>query len=275
MKKHLLLLALCTMMCMAASAQTTLDGDMNHDGVLNTSDLTLLIEKILNPDPEPGTDKYVDLGLSVKWATCNVGAENCYDYGYYFAWGETTGYGLDTSDGHSFDWANYKWMTKGQSSWEYVNKYQFADGQTSACWYDSNEKFIGDGKKVLEAADDAATANWGSDWRMPTYDELSELSNDDNCSWTWYAAGNTEFNGVAGYKVQSKKTGYTDKYIFLPAAGYRGDSSLSYTGMRGVYWSSSLGEYNSNYARGLYFSSSHYMTNGNRYYGKSVRPVTK
>ena len=142
----------------------------------------------------------VDLGLSVKWASMNVGAAKAEDYGDYFAWGETEGY---NSGKTSFSWSTYKLMTEGQSTWQYVNKYQYADGQTSACWYDSNGNFIGDGKRVLEAADDAATANWGSDWRMPTYDELSELTNTDNCSWAWYASGNTEFNGVAGYKLQS------------------------------------------------------------------------
>ena len=225
-------------------------------------------------DGERQEHEYVDLGLSVKWATCNVGAENCYGYGYYFAWGETEPY--RKAEKNSFSWSTYKWMTEGQSSWAYVNKYQYADGQTSACWYDSNGSFIGDGKTVLEAADDAATANWGSDWRMPTYDEFSELNNTNNCSWTWYASGNTEFNGVAGYKVQSKKTGYTDKYIFLPAAGYRYNSSLYDTGYRGYYWSSSLYEYVSNGARCLYFYSSLHSEDyyGDRFRGLSVRPVT-
>ena len=228
--------------------------------------------------------EYVDLGLSVKWATCNVGAENCYDYGLYFAWGETTGYGSDTNDGRSFNWASYKWMTEGQSSQQYCTKYTTADGRTSCCWY-SNGTYVGttvDGvtytkKTVLDKEDDAAYVNWGGKWRMPTYDELKELYNTSNCSWTWYDAGNDEFEGVAGYKVQSLKQGFTDKYIFLPAAGYRYSSSLYDAGSYGNYWSSTLDPSNSYNARYLDFDSSgHYLYNGSsRCGGRSVRPVTE
>ena len=220
----------------------------------------------------PAGVEIIDLGLSVKWASMNIGAEKATDYGDYFAWGETVPY--SETGKTTFSWSTYKWMTEGRSSLAYVNKYQFADNQTSACWY-SNGTFIGDNKKVLEAADDAATANWGSDWRMPTYDELYELYNTDNCSRTWYASGNTEFNGVAGYKVQSKKTGYTDNYIFLPAAGFRNNSSLYGAGSDGNYWSSSIGEYNTYVARYLDFDSSDCdMFDDYRYCGESVRPVT-
>ena len=227
--------------------------------------------------------EYVDLGLSVKWATCNVGAERCYDWGDYFAWGETTGYGSDTSDGRSFNWASYKWMTEGQSSWQYCTKYTTADGRTSGCWY-SNGTYVGttvDGvtytkKTVLDKEDDAAYVNWGGKWRMPTYDELNELYNTSNCSWTWYDAGNDEFNGVAGYKVQSLKQGYTDKFIFLPAAGCRDDSSLYDAGSCGGYWASSLDSSYSSIARFQGFnSSSHSMGYSNRCDGRSVRPVTE
>ena len=196
--------------------------------------------------------EYVDLGLSVLWATCNVGADNCYDYGDYFAWGETTGY---NSGKTSFSWDTYFDTTDGGST--------FSKYSTSA-------------KTVLDKEDDAAYANWGGKWRMPTGSELQVLCNTKNCIWTWYDAGNSEFNGVAGYKVQSLKQGYTDKYIFLPAAGYLRGSSLSYAGSCGYYWSSSLGPSYSASASFLYFKNSDCTMDWDygRYVGRCVRPVT-
>ena len=121
-----------------------------------------------------------------------------------------------------------------------------------------------DSEGNLTAQYDAATANWGGDWRMPTYDELAELKN--NCTWTW-----TTQNGVNGYKVTSKTNGNS---IFLPAAGYRYGSSLSLAGSYGGYWSSAPGEYNDGLAYNLYFSSSyHGMFHDSRSYGLSVRPI--
>ena len=107
---------------------------------------------------------------------------------------------------------------------------------------------------------------------MPTKAEQDDLRN--KCTWTWYSSGNTEFNGVAGYKVTSNIEGYKDRSIFLPAAGYRSGTNLSDVGSRGYYWSSSL---NTDYpygAYGLYFGSDYVSWGYNfRYYGHSVRPV--
>ena len=106
----------------------------------------------------------VDLGLpsGTKWANMNVGATSPQESGLYFAWGETTGYTSETTDGRQFDWANYKWMAEGQASWKYISKYQIDDGLTEACWYDyDGDKVAGDSLTVLEVADDAAAANWG------------------------------------------------------------------------------------------------------------------
>ena len=102
---------------------------------------------------------------------------------------------------------------------------------------------------------------------MPTDAEMTELLT--NCTWTW-----TTQNGVNGYKVTSKKSGYTSNSIFLPAAGYRGNSSLGNAGSYGNYWSSSLNTDNPDYACGLYFySGSVYRSSYRRSYGRSVRPV--
>ena len=115
--------------------------------------------------------------------------------------------------------------------------------------------------------DDAARANWGGSWRMPTDAELTELR--EQCTWTW-----TTQNGVYGYKVTSKKSGYTSKSIFLPAAGDRYDRSLGDAGCIGYYWSSSLGTGRPYNAWSVDLYSDYVDRYGyNRYYGFSVRPV--
>ena len=195
--------------------------------------------------PETPTHEYVDLGLSVKWATCNVGAEKPEEYGDYFAWGETA----PKSD---YNWSTYKFTTYGVG--------------------DTSTKYTGSDKTVLDAEDDAATANWGSAWRMPTYEEVQDLL--DNCTWEWQAAGNTTFGGVAGYKVTSKKTGYTDKYIFLPAAGGRSGTDVFDAGSWCRYWSSSLVADSPVFAYSTIFGSE-YKIGGNCFcdIGFTVRPV--
>lgn len=197
--------------------------------------------------------EYVDLGLSVKWATFNVGATKPEEYGDYFAWGETQ----PKSD---YSWSTYKYC-KGSD-----------DTMTKYC-NDSDYGYNGftDNKTVLDLEDDAAHVNWGGSWRMPTKEEQDELRN--NCTWTWYDEGNLEFNGVAGYKVQSKKDGYTAEWVFLPATGYCGGSGLNDVGY-GYYWSSSLRTDGPDDAYFLDFGSG-YVDWGYYYRsrGRSVRPV--
>ncbi len=204
--------------------------------------------------------EYVDLGLpsGIKWATCNVGADNPEDYGDYYAWGET-----ETKS--TYNWGTYKWMESGYSDWKHVNKYTYPDNQTSGIWY-NNGKFVGDNKTTLDPEDDVAHVKWGGDWRMPTKAEQDELRNTNNCTWTWTAQG-----GKNGYLVTSKKNGNS---IFPPAAGYRSISDLDNAGSRGGYWSSSLYTSYSVDAYRLDFNSSYvdWYRNG-RYYGFTVRPV--
>ena len=195
------------------------------------------------PENTENGHEYVDLGLSVKWATCNVGASKPEEYGDYFAWGET-------QPQDYYDWSTYKWCNGSSHT------------QTKYCTV--SDYGTVDKKTVLEASDDAATANWGGAWRMPTEDEQYELRTE--CTWTW-----TTENGVKGYKVTSKSNGNT---IFLPAAGWRDDSSLSRAGSNGFYWSSSLVTDNPNVAYVLCFGSDGVTwCNYVRYYGQSVRPV--
>ena len=201
-----------------------------------------------NPDiPQTGNHEYVDLGLSVKWATCNVGATKPEDYGDYFAWGET-------QPKSTYSWSTYRWFNGADNI---IIKYN------NGGIYGGNVDY----KTTLELGDDAARANWGGSWRMPTDAELTELC--EQCTWTW-----TTQNGVYGYKVTSKKSGYTNKSIFLPAAGFRDDSSLNYAGSLGYYWSSSLDSGYPNYAWGVYFYSDFVRRlTINRFVGFSVRPV--
>ena len=212
----------------------------------------------------PSTMEYVDLGLpsGLKWAKCNLGASKPSDYGDFYAWGE-----IATKTTWAV-WEFYKWMQSGQSEWKYITKYTIADGETEAIWYDSSGAFIGDNKTVLVAADDAATANLGSPWRMPTEVEIKELR--DNCTWTW-----TTQDGVEGYQVD----GPNGNAIFLPIAGCREGSELKEVGIWGNYWSNSLsfgfGFSNpSRVASHLSIQShGHGMYISVRYYGYTVRPV--
>ncbi len=199
--------------------------------------IALKWEEIEEETNEINNHEYVDLGLSVKWATCNVGANAPEAYGNYYAWGETT--------------------TKSDYSSSNCPTYGLSYSQLQSQGYI-------DGEGNLTAQHDAATANWGGDWRMPTYAEQEELFN--NCTWTW-----TTQNGVNGYKVTSK---VNSNYIFLPAAGCRYGSSLTNAGGYGWYWSSTPEEGNSDYAYYLcIFSFNLYMYNYNRINGQSVRPV--
>ena len=265
--------------CLSVAAQS-LKGDVNGDNRVDIGDVVTILEIIANggsaeTSKAPAGVEAIDLGLpsGTLWANMNVGAEKPEDYGLYFAWGETTGYTSDTSDGRSFDWASYKWMAEGQSSWKYINKYQIDDGQTEGCWYQylyllPEIEFVGDRKTVLDAEDDAAAANWGGRWVMPTYEEITELL--DNTEKEW----NT-INGVNGLKFKSKVNG---KSIFLPASGYRTNDKLETKVTGGNYWSASLSTAWSAEAYRLVFNSKGVDTENNSYFrygGRTVRPVIR
>ncbi len=191
---------------------------------------------------------YVDLGLpsGTLWATCNVGADSPEDYGDYFAWGETE------------PKSNYNWST-----------YQYCNGSSSKLTkYCTNSSYgyngFTDNLTTMLSEDDAATANWGSDWRMPTMEEWRELYN--NTTYTW-----TTQNGVNGMLF----TASNGNSLFLPAAGSRWLDELYSAGSRGDYWSSSLytdTPYNARYF--LFFSGYCGSVNNNyRSSGLSVRAV--
>ena len=185
---------------------------------------------------------YVEMGDGLKWATMNVGATKPEEYGDYFAWGETT--------------------TKSNYAWSTYFDNPSGDGQTFT-------KYATDKKTRLDLDDDAARANWGSTWRMPTDAEWTALRNTTNFDWEWDDARK-------GYTVTSKVNGYAGNSIFLPAAGGRDGTNLYNAGSYGYYWSSSLNTSYSGNAWYVYFSSSDVGRDSYyRYYGQSVRPVSE
>lgn len=181
--------------------------------------------------------EYVDLGLRVNWATCNVGAIVPEEYGNYYSWGE-----LETKEVYSE--MTYKWY----------------DGAT----YTKYNKI--DNLARLNPEDDVAHVRWGGDWRMPTAEEWDELYN--SCVWK-----KTTQNGVSGYKITSKKNGYTNCFIFLPAAGIRYGTQIDITDNQGYYWSSSISSDDPAFVRCFYFNTNNGIGNYGRYNGRSVRPV--
>ncbi|MBO4370925.1 MAG: hypothetical protein J5808_06165 [Paludibacteraceae bacterium] len=189
---------------------------------------------------------YVDLGLSsgTLWATCNVGAESPEEYGDYFAWGET-------SPKLDYSWETYKYGDVYEQPTKYCTKNS-----------DGKDGFVDD-KAMLDAYDDAATVNWGYDWRMPTVDEIEELNSE--CSSTW-----TSQNG----KIGRLFTGPNGNTLFLPAAGYFAKTSLYNVGYGGSCWSSMLavgGPWSAYYY--YWDSTEKAVIRNSRVCGRPVRPV--
>lgn len=171
----------------------------------------------------PGPTIYqepIDLGLSVKWASCNLGAQNPEDYGDYYAWGETETY---YSSLNPLTWKDGKTTGYGPDSYDWYVEETFTK-------YNTNPDYgLPDNKTVLEPEDDVSTVTIGAEWRMPTLSEIEELR--DDCTWTW-----TSLNGVAGYEVK----GSNGNSIFLPAAGAFIYTDIQYREEGGFYWSASL-----------------------------------
>ena len=193
--------------------------------------------------------EYVDLGLpsGLKWAKCNVGAETETDYGDYFMWGSTT---PNTAD--ECTWVNYKHCNGTEDT---LTKYN-----TKIKYGKNPDNII-----TLDSVDDAARANMGGDWRMPTSDELRELLDNTTNEWA-------TINGVSGRKFTSKTD--TSKYIFFPAAGNCGNGLVYDGGNYGFIRTSSLDTSNPRNAWYLLFGL-YYCNIGSsfRYYGRSVRGV--
>ena len=256
MKRTLItLIAVLTFLCGTQAQETAtkmvvkkVDNTQITLAVDDVDEITFTEEEVTFTEEVTGHD-YVDLGLpsGTLWATCNVGANSPEEYGDYFAWGETT-------PKEVYNWNTYKWC-EGH-----------ADQLTKYC-YDSSCGYNGftDDKTELDLEDDAAYVNWGSDWRMPSIEQIQELIDKCTCIWT-------TLNGINGYEV----TGPNGNSIFLPAAGCLLFDILHADGAGGFYSSRSLDSSRPYNAYELEFGSDTFRRDlDNRHYGLSVRAVLK
>ena len=190
--------------------------------------------------------EWVDLGLSVKWATCNIGAATEEEDGDHFAWGETLAK-------KKFTWKNYKFRLDGDD----VRSVRFTRYNT----VHGRGKI--DNNQMLSPLDDAARINWSRQWRMPTIAEWQELWN--NCTAELVKNGDR-----IGYRLTSKKNGNS---IYLPLAGIKGPQESERT--IGSYWSCMLLQNESSGAQNTTFNEKgvRWNLNSARMYGRSIRPV--
>ena len=224
--------------------------DVNGDGEVTSADVTALYDYLLGivPVEPPVNHEYVDLGLpsGTLWATMNIGATAPEDYGDHFSWGETT-------PKETYNWTTYMWC---------LGNYNTMIKYCTSSYY-GNEGFV-DNKSVLDPEDDAATVNWGAEWCMPTKEQFEELR--DNCTRVW-----TTINDVKGCLLTSNINGAS---LFLPAAGYRWDTTIFKDTTDGFYWSRALKTNGPGSAYSMYFSSGSLGTSSySRGYGQSVRAV--
>lgn len=216
---------------------TTVKASANGGGGVSASCTVTVRKGVISPT-------IVDLGLSVYWATCNLGAASPEEYGDYYAWGET-----ETKPDYS--WGTYRWCGGSQNTLIKYNNY-------------SSYGTV-DNLARLNPEDDAASVKLGNNWRIPTNLEFDELISE--CTREW-----TTLNGVLGCRF----IGRTGNWIFFPAAGYMHGTTFSGAGIRGDYWSSvrvsgiPYEAYNLDFDRNGYYK----FFDDERYYGRSVRPVT-
>ena len=196
----------------------------------------------VDPNSDDYIEEFIDLGLSVRWAPCNIGANRPERYGDYFAWGET-------SIKSNYNISNYIWFDIDSGT---IIKYCTDDGVGTL-----------DYNIILDVSDDAARVNWGNGWRIPTMEEFNELI--DNCDINW-----TKLNNVGGCKFTSKING---KSIFLPASGYMASSDSS-VGELGYYWTATLDVKDPSRAMQFMFNyKEHQLNSTARFFGQPIRPV--
>ena len=212
-----------------------------------------LVLTFLGTQKTNAQNTFVDLGLpsGTLWATCNVGASSPGGLGTYFAWGETSGK-------TSYGWNSYKHSNGTNSS---LTKYCTVEKR--------GDNGFTDGLTELQPEDDAATANWGNEWQMPSEAQFEELFNDNFTTKEW-----TTQNGYKGVMITSKSNGHS---IFLPALGYKLDNTEKYVGEYGYYWSRLLDTSNTR-ALDLFFRLNNdkcYFRHqqDDRFMGFCVRPV--
>ncbi|MDO4824304.1 MAG: Ig-like domain-containing protein [Bacteroidales bacterium] len=220
-------------------------------GQLDNFDEYLTFTKKGETEDESGI---VDLGLRVKWATCNLGASKPEEFGHYYQWAGTSNVS-DTSTYLNFSNCPYHVGDSNTSGWT-----KYIPSGMKSYWYPSGDS---DNKTVLGLEDDAAQKELGGSWCMPTLEDFKELLN--NCDAEW-----TTLNGVYGRRFTSRKNG---NRIFLPAAGYRTGDSFKSDDL-GFYWTSSVDTDAPDHAYNLTFSSTEVQALSNyRFTGGTVRPI--
>ena len=204
------------------------------------------------PVPPTPSHDYVEIA-GIKWATMNIGASSVTDTGLYFQWGDTQGYTaaqVGSGEGKKyFYWTDYKWTED--------------DGESFTKYNDE------DGLGVLQASDDAVTAAWGGNWRMPTTEEFQALETATTSAWT----SSYEGSGVAGLVLTSNAD--SNKKIFFPVAGRCYEDTIV-DANKGYYWSSSIGKYAEEEGSHLFFDYEYINFldgSDNRYIGNTIRGV--
>lgn len=217
-------------------------GDINKDGCVDVVDVTMLVDYILGKRQINGHD-YIDLGLpsGTLWATCNIGASSPEDDGEYYAWGEI-------APKSSYTWSNYILCDGSDTK---LNRYNSWSGYGKV-----------DNLSCLLPADDVAQVLWGGTWQIPTGEQADELKS--NCTWT-------RDNALGGYKV----TGPNGNSIFMPMAGYMKGSTLVLHGNTGYYWTSTLDYETPHNAICILVDNSMFSLSSLRNAGRTIRPVAK
>ena len=261
--KKILFTAITLMLLGGAMISCGGDDDISDNPPVNPIDPNNGSNNNNNSVPE-GVEA-VDLGLSVKWASVNIGATSKEQFGDFYAWGETS-----TKSTYTLD--NYQFYLTG-----YVDK----DGvKIDSAYYERLGNAVNieiDGKQyptydIAGTKYDVAHVKWGGKWRLPTYKEMKELK--EKCAWKW-----ASINDFYGYKV----TGKDGKFIFLPAAGFGSSKGISGNNNQGNYLSSTLmdrhlfpQELEWAIFYGIDFSSKEiYFGDHRRYWGFSVRAVSE
>ncbi len=239
--KKIALVFLLVLFCFSSNAQkiSVYKNDVLVSTYINSSDENYQVvvtgENYFSGDEK--THEVVDLGLSVKWATCNLGASNCYESGNYYAWGE-----LSPKDFYYS--TNYKYCNCSDNA-----KWCYDDSHYTK--YNSQDNIT-----VLEAEDDAATVIYGSGFRMPTQAEYQELIN--NCTWT--------YDSVNKGCIATASNG---NCIFFPASGYLDGTDFCNLGVDGYYWTSTLSTWSVDNAYDFHFGSGFYDAGTLNFYGRA------
>lgn len=197
----------------------------------------------------------VDLGTEITvggvtrkllWATCNIGADNPWDNGKYYAWGETADRTMNL-----WTWGYYEFGPSGSFS-----------------------RYTGSDYTTLLPENDVVAAKWGSSWRIPTREEYALLFDNSNFKRSWTNDYREDSSNRKGYVISRTSGPCKGNHIFLPAAGFGKEWSILSNGVSGNYWSSSYDTTTPENAAGVYFHSGGFTQDyGYRYYGRSVRAV--